>query len=54
MAETTYIPVIVGASLTPNPARAGEAVLVSVSAIDVECVPSVQIITAGEFTAGEV
>lgn len=51
---TTYIPVIVGAILTPNPAKVGEEVLISVAAIDVECVPSTQVITAGEFTAGEV
>lgn len=49
-----WVPVIVGAALTPNPARAGETVLVSVSAIDFDMVPSPQVITAGEFTAGEV
>lgn len=54
MFETTYIPVIIGAYLTPNPARAGEPVLISVAAVDVACVPSAQVITAGEFTAGEV
>jgi len=54
MPESTYVPVIIGALLSPNPARAGEEVLVSIAAIDVECVPSVQDITAGEFTAGEV
>lgn len=51
---TTYVPVIVGAMLSPNPAKVGEKVLISVAAIDVECVPSVQVITAGEFTSGEV
>lgn len=54
MSETTYIPVIVSAFITPNPATAGEEVLISVAAIDVACVPSAEIITAGEFTAGEV
>lgn len=51
---STYVPVIIGAMLTPNPAKAGETVLISVSAIDFEPVPSTQAITAGEFTAGEV
>lgn len=52
---STYIPVIVGVILTPNPAKAGEPVLISVAAIDVECVPYTQVITAGEgFTSGEV
>lgn len=51
---TTYIPVIIGAYFSPNPARAGEPVLLSVAAIDVECVPSTAVYTAGEFTAGEV
>lgn len=50
---TTYAPVIIGAALAPNPARAGEPVLVSIAAMDVECVPSTQVITAGEFAAGE-
>lgn len=49
-----YVPVILSAMLTPNPAKAGEAVLVSVSAIDFDMIPSPQVITAGEFTAGEV
>lgn len=52
--EPTYVPVIISAFLTPNPAPAGTEVLISVAAIDVECVPSVQVITAGEFAAGEV
>lgn len=54
MFESTYIPVIIGAYLSPNPAQAGEEVLISVAAIAVECVPSVQVVTAGEFTSGEV
>lgn len=52
--ETTYVPVIVSATLSPNPAQAGAAVLISVAAIDVACVPSVQVVTAGEFSSGEV
>lgn len=51
---STFVPVIIGAYLTPNPAQVGQGVLISVAAIDVECVPSTQVITAGEFTAGEV
>lgn len=54
MYETTYIPVIIGAYLSPNPAKVGQEVLISVAAAAVECVPSVQVITAGEFTSGEV
>ena len=52
--ETTYVPVIVSAVLSPNPAQSGAAVLISVAAIDVACVPSVQVVTAGEFSSGEV
>lgn len=54
MFEPTYTPVIISAFLTPNPAMAGQKVLLSVAAADVEAVPSVQAITAGEFTAGEI
>lgn len=51
---TTYIPVIISAMITPNPARAGEEILISIAAADVACVPYTQVITAGEgFTAGE-
>lgn len=52
--EPTYIPVIVNAFWSPNPAVAGQPVLLSVSIIDAKCVPYEQVITAGEFTAGEV
>lgn len=51
---TTYVPVIINALLSPNPAKVGQPVLISVAAIDVECVPSTQVITSGEFTSGEV
>lgn len=54
MAESTFIPVIVNVLLSPNPAQAGQGVLVSVAAIDVECVPRAEAFTSGEFTAGEV
>ena len=50
---STYIPVIVSALLSPNPAQAGQTVLISVAAIDVECVPRAQVLTSGAFTAGE-
>lgn len=54
MFESTYVPVIIGAFLTPNPAKVGQEVLISVAATAVECVPSVQVVTAGEFTSGEI
>ncbi len=54
MTESTYVPVIISALLSPNPAQAGQSVLISVAAIDVECVPSTQVVTAGEFASGEV
>lgn len=54
MPESTFVPVIIGAYISPNPAQTGQSVLISVAAIDVECVPSTQVVTAGEFSAGEV
>lgn len=51
---STFVPVIISAFLSPNPAFVGQEVLISVAAADVECVPSVQVVTAGEFTSGEV
>lgn len=54
MFETTYIPVIIGAYLSPNPAQAGAQVLISVAAADIACVPSVAVYTSGEWTSGEV
>lgn len=51
---TTYIPVILSALLTPNPAQVGVPILVSIAAEDVACVPSTAVYTAGEFTSGEV
>lgn len=50
----TSIPVIVSALLSPNPAQAGVPVLISVSATDVEAVPSVTDYRSGEFVSGEV
>lgn len=40
MAATTFIPVIISAVLTPNPAQAGGKVLISVAAADIEAVPT--------------
>lgn len=40
MAETTFIPVIISAVLTPNPAIAGGRVLILVAAADIEAVPA--------------
>lgn len=54
LVEAASQPVIIDAYISPNPAQAGQPVLISVAAIDVECVPSTQIVTAGEFTSGEV
>lgn len=51
--ESTFVPVIISAFITPNPALAGQEVLISVAAADIECIPYVQVITAGELTAGE-
>lgn len=49
----TYVPVILGATLTPNPSQVGEPVLVSVNAAEIVCVPSPMVWTAGELTAGQ-
>lgn len=54
MAASTYIPAIISAVFTPNPAEAGQEVLLSVEAVDIECVLYTQVIAAGEFSAGEV
>lgn len=54
MFESTYAPVIISAFVTPNPAVAGQEVLISVAAAEIEFTPSVQVVTAGEFTSGEV
>lgn len=51
---STFIPVIISAILTPNPAQAGASVLISVAATDVEAIPSVVDYRSGEFQAGEV
>ena len=52
MPESTFIPVIVNAFLAPNPAKVGEPVLISIAAVDVECVPRTLEITAGLVASG--
>lgn len=54
MPESTYIPAIFSALLSPNPVQAGQSVLISVAAADVECVSTTQAVTAGEFSSGEI
>lgn len=49
-----YTPAIAAISIAPNPAHVGDAVLISVSAIDVEVVPSKAMYLLGEFQSGEV
>ena len=50
---TTYVPVILGATLSPNPSQVGEPVLISINAADIACVPSTFLWTAGELSAGQ-
>ena len=52
MIESTFIPVIVNAVLTPNPVRVGEAVWISVAAVDIECIPRTLEITSGTVASG--
>lgn len=49
-----WFPVVVSAVLTPNPGRAGEPVLLSVAATDVEAVEQAETIYSNEFYSGEV
>lgn len=51
---STFTPVILSATLTPNPAKVGQTVLLSVAVQDVESTPSVQVYLCGEFYCGEV
>lgn len=52
--ESTFYPVIISVILTPNPAAAGEPVLISVAAADIEAIPSTQVYYSNEFVSGEV
>ena len=54
MFESTHIPIIISAVLTPNPAVVGRAVLISVAAADLEVVPREELFYAGEISCGEV
>ena len=54
MADVLYFPIVIGAVLTPNPARAGGAVLVSVAAADLETFPADAVRPCGLFPCGEV
>lgn len=49
-----FTPVITSAVLTPNPAVAGKTVQISVSATDIEAIPSTPVYLSGEFRSGEV
>lgn len=51
---TTYVPVIMGGTISPNPAKVGQTVLISGAAADVALVSSTFIPTSGEFTSGEI
>jgi len=53
MVQKTYVPIIIGAFLSPNPAKAGQPVLVSIAAADLEIVPRAEAFTSGEFSSGE-
>lgn len=54
LVEAASQPVVIDAYISPNPAQAGQPVLISVAAIDAAYVPSTQVATAGEFSCGEV
>lgn len=53
MAEI-WTPVIISASISPNPALVGQSVLLSVAATDVQSVEQQQVLISGEFVSGEV
>lgn len=50
----TTILVITSAAFSPNPVSAGATTRLSVGVLEVVQEPSTQVITAGEFTSGEV
>lgn len=51
--DPIYTPVIQNVFITPNPAKPGDTVTISVAAIDAVAYPYMQVITAGELSAGE-
>ena len=50
----TFTPVIISVTLTPNPAKEGSPVKISVAATDVEAIPSAAVYQSNEFQSGEV
>lgn len=46
--------VITSASFSPNPVSAGATTRLTVGVMEIVQTPSTQVITAGEFTSGEV
>lgn len=52
MSTTTLV--ITSAAFFPNPVAAGSATKLSVAVLEIISVPETQVITAGEFTSGEV
>lgn len=51
---TTYTPVIISVTLSPNPGKAGQPVRVSIAASDVQAIPANADYYSNEFYAGEV
>lgn len=54
ISEAARVPVIFGAGLAPNPAVAGQRVMISVAAEDMTAVPAAARRPAGQFACGEV
>lgn len=54
ISEAAFSPVIIGAVLTPNPAVAGQPVMISVAAEDMVYVPTAAVWPSGQFGSGEV
>lgn len=54
MEDSIFIPVIISAVLTPNPAQVGGVVHISVAAADLEAVPREEMLLCGEWYCGEV
>lgn len=51
--ETAFVPMIIGADLAPNPAVAGQRVMISVAAEDTASVPAA-LRHSGQLVCGEV
>lgn len=52
--ESHIIPIIISASLSPNPAQVGVPVLVSVTAIETAAISTPEVFFSGEICSGEV